>query len=215
LTPTDQKRVTKLLKRGLNHYGLGELDEAIACWEEARAIDPDNQAVRDYLEAAYEENDSTPRSSPIPRGKPSADPARASEASLPPLDGAGDDENDDTRVRGALTAFRDGRFKEAYEALDSISRAEPDRLEVLGYMELVRKKLMQEWAYEIGDRGRVPQLVPSPPEMMKLDLKPDEAFLLSQVDGIVNVDDLISLSNADRFRALEILARCFRENILA
>jgi tetratricopeptide (TPR) repeat protein len=215
LNPANEKKITKLLKRGLNHYGLGELDDAIACWEEARAIDPDNQAVRDYLETAYEENDATPRSVPAPPPKGPDEDTATQDASLPSLDEGTDDESDDTRVRGALKAFRDGRLMEAYEALDSISQIEPDRLEVLGYMELVRKKLMQEWAYEIGDRGRVPRLVPSPQEMMKLDLKPDEGFLISQVDGIVNVDDLISLSNADRFRALEILARCFREGILA
>ena len=50
-----QRQVTRLLKRGLNHYGLGDLEEAIGCWEQARAVDPDNQAVHDYLETAYEE----------------------------------------------------------------------------------------------------------------------------------------------------------------
>ena len=47
--------VTRLLKRGLNHYGLGDLEAAISCWEQARALDPENQAVHDYLETAHEE----------------------------------------------------------------------------------------------------------------------------------------------------------------
>ena len=50
-----QKEVTRLLKRGLNHYGLGDLEAAIGCWEQARALDPENQAVHDYLQTAYEE----------------------------------------------------------------------------------------------------------------------------------------------------------------
>ncbi len=48
--------VTRLLKRGLNHYGLGELEAAIRCWEKARELAPDNRAAQDYLETAYEES---------------------------------------------------------------------------------------------------------------------------------------------------------------
>ena len=47
--------ITRLLKRGLKHYGLAELDAAIVCWEKARALEPGNRAARDYLETAYEE----------------------------------------------------------------------------------------------------------------------------------------------------------------
>ena len=53
----DAKRdeLSKLLRRGLNHYGLGELEAAIAYWERVCNLDPDNEAARDYLTSAYEE----------------------------------------------------------------------------------------------------------------------------------------------------------------
>ena len=51
------KEVTRLLKRGLNHYGLSDLEAAIECWERARAIDPENNAIHDYLANAYQERD--------------------------------------------------------------------------------------------------------------------------------------------------------------
>ena len=51
------KEVTRLLKRGLNHYGLSDLEAAIDCWERARAIDPENNAIHDYLANAYQERD--------------------------------------------------------------------------------------------------------------------------------------------------------------
>ena len=51
------KEVTRLLKRGLNHYGLSDLEAAIDCWERARAIDPENNGIHDYLANAYQERD--------------------------------------------------------------------------------------------------------------------------------------------------------------
>jgi tetratricopeptide (TPR) repeat protein len=265
-----EQEVTRLLKRGLNHYGLGDVEAAIACWERARALDPENQAVRDYLETAYEEQDQTPQSQ-VPElvapgeAKPElsgAVPGAPSEAddtphslprldrgpaeseadtpqSLPRIDSGGvpagkdgdgtpapepepapglfgsDPEGDpDTLVGPALDAFRGGRLEEAFGELDELARRHPDRLDLRGYLELVRKQLLEQWADEIGDRGRVPRLVPSPQELLRLHLKPEEGFLLSQVDGLVTLEDLISLSTVDRFSTFRMLARFLRERIV-
>ncbi len=229
--------VTRLVKRGLNHYGLGDLEAAIGCWEQARKLDPGNQAVRDYLDTAYEEADRTPRSHPAlpgsvregaaagraeapladdddatPRSAPAvADPARAA-AAPPPAPATAPA---DAEVARALEAFRGGNPLEAWRSLTDVAKKHPDRLDVRGYLELVRKQLMQQWATEIGDRGRVLRLVKNTTELLRLRLRPEEGFLLSQVDGRVTVDELISLSSSDRFTALEMIARFIREGILA
>ncbi len=218
MDPATQSEVMRLLKRGLNHYGLGDLEGAIACWEKARALDPNNQAVRDYLETAYEEVDRTPSSQP------------EIESPRRPAPAAQFDDDDDTprsfpdveldtsaelQLQKALDAFRGGRLMEAWEGLNRLLQEDPDRLEVRGYLELARKQLMQEWAGQIGDRGRSLRLTLSQQEMLKLKLKPEEAFLLTQVDGVVSIDDLISLTSADRFHTLEMLARFLREGVLA
>jgi hypothetical protein len=217
---SDQNRaeVTRLVKRGLNHYGLGDLDAAIACWERARALDPGNQAVRDYLETAYEEADRTPRSlsdgpkpgsgsddETTPRSQPRVEVQRAAAEAAP----------SDPVLARALENFRNGKPLEAWKDLSAVAEREPDRLDVRGYLELVRKQLMQLWATEIGDRGRVLRLAKNTNDLLKLRLRPEEGFLISQVDGRVTVDELISLSSADRFRALEMIARFLREGILA
>jgi tetratricopeptide (TPR) repeat protein len=228
--------VTRLVKRGLNHYGLGDLEAAIGCWEQARKLDPGNQAVRDYLDTAYEEadrtprsqsevsaaaredatsgrapkavedDDATPRSGPtVEKPRPVKSPAQGMPAA-PPADAA---------VARALEAFRGGKPLEAWRDLVAIAEKHPDRLDVRGYIELVRKQLMQQWANEIGDRGRVLRLIKNTHDLLKLRLRPEEGFLLSQVDGRVTVDELISLSSSDRFSALEMIARFIREGILA
>jgi hypothetical protein len=51
-------------------------------------------------------------------------------------------------------------------------------------------------------------------DLKALNLQPDEGFLLSQIDGRVTIEELISLSSTDRVRTLETLARFLREGLV-
>jgi tetratricopeptide (TPR) repeat protein len=41
--------ILKLIDQGLTAYGLGNLEEALAAWQNVLAIDPDNVRARDYI----------------------------------------------------------------------------------------------------------------------------------------------------------------------
>jgi tetratricopeptide (TPR) repeat protein len=215
--PRDRnKEVTRLLKRGLNHYGLGDLEAAIEAWERARAIDPENHAVHDYLESAYEErgqdkeldDDLTPVSEV---NLPEADvqPARSKATAKKVAGGI------EKVVADGLAAYKAGKLDAAWKALQTASAADPDRLDVQGYIQLVGNARAAKWAKEIGDQGRVLRRSCSTEEMMKLKLHPDEGFLLSQIDGNLSISDLISLSTCSKQRTLEVLARLIREEVVA
>jgi tetratricopeptide (TPR) repeat protein len=237
------KEVTRLLKRGLNHYALGDVKAAIASWEEARTLDPENQALHDYLEAAYDEVDADP-STEVSRGSfepldlddatpvseiedrprtaktprtPKAEPARPVAQPAKPARAAPEPDPDDpdTQISRALTAYKSGQLREALRDLQKVADGDPERLDVQGYMQLVRSELAKTSAQEIGDKGRVVSLQISTDQLMKLRLAPDEGFLLSQVDGTLSIADLITLSSADRVRTLDIIARFLREGIIA
>jgi tetratricopeptide (TPR) repeat protein len=254
-TDARAKEVTRLLKRGLNHYALGDVPAAIASWEEARALDPENQALHDYLEAAYDEvgtqdsstrvartpardDDSTPLSSSLaPRapsrtpvappsrtparvptpaaGRPTPEPPKPPSRPAPRRAAADATQDTDTQISRALTAYKSGQLRDALRELQKLADAEPERLDVQGYLQLVRSDLAKASAQEIGDKGRVVSLQVTPEQLMKLRLAPDEGFLLSQVDGTVSIADLIALSSSDRVRTLDILARFLREGIIA
>ena len=227
--------VTRLLKRGLNHYGLGDLESAISCWEQARALDPENQAVHDYLETAYEEQGGGRRKAGPKGGKPAAPAAKAAPAKKPaakapppkpvtdeddtPKSGPvvefdADDSNPDTQIQLALAAYKEGRYDDAWNELRRLAKEQPNRLDVQGYLQLVRTERAQAWAKEIGDQGRVLRLKVTTAQIMKLRLQPDEGFMLSQIDGRMSIADLISLSTAERVRTLEIIAKLMREGIV-
>ena len=61
-----------------------------------------------------------------------------------------------------------------------------------GYLQLVRTERAQTWAKEIGDQGRVLRRKITTAQIMKLQLQPDEGFMLSQIDGRISIADLIS-----------------------
>jgi tetratricopeptide (TPR) repeat protein len=230
--------VTRLLKRGLNHYGLGDLEAAISCWEQARALDPENQAVHDYLETAYEEQGggarrkaaqakkpATPPKGAAPKpvaGKPAARPAVkqkpvTDEDDTPksgPVIEFDADDDPDTMIQSALAAYKEGRYDDAWTELRRLAKEQPDRLDVQGYLQLVRNERAQAWAKEIGDQGHVLRLKVTTAQIMKLRLQPDEGFMLSQIDGRMSIADLISVSTADRVRTLEIIAKLLRERIV-
>jgi len=221
-----------MLKRGLNHYGLGDLEAAIACWEQARALDPENQAVHDYLETAYEENGGARKKAaalpPIPsRGAPAKPAAPAAKAfvarpvtddddtpkSGPIIEFQADDDPD-TQIQVALQAYKEGRYDEAWRELKAVAKSQPERLDVQGYLQLVRTERAQSWAKEIGDQGRVLRLKITTAQIMKLKLQPDEGFMLSQIDGTMTIGDLISVSTSDRVRTLEVIAKLIRDQVV-
>lgn len=223
--------VTRLLKRGLNHYGLGDLDGAISCWEQARALDPENQAVHDYLETAYEENGGARKPpAPVTAGPRATGPAAGRPAQPAPTGRIVTDDDDtpksgpiiefdaeddpDTQLQLALQSYKEGRFDDAWRELNDVAKSQPSRLDVQGYLQLVRNERAQTWAKEIGDQGRVLRRRISTAEIMKLKLKPDEGFMLAQVDGRLSIADLISLSTSDRVRTLEIIAKLIRDQII-
>jgi tetratricopeptide (TPR) repeat protein len=238
LDDTNRQEVTRLLKRGLNHYGLGDLEAAIACWERAKNLDPENRAAHDYLETAYEESgrrkkeaDAVATEPPTNAGPaPATSPAREafdddatprtydsspplpSGASLPELP-VTDTDRPDTKVAGALEAYKAGRLEEAWATLQSVASSEPDRLDVQGYLVMVRSERARQWARDVGDQGRVPTLTRTMQELMNMNLSPDEGFLLSQIDGSLSIEELLNLSN-DRVRTLEILAKFLREALI-
>ena len=208
----DAKRdeLSKLLRRGLNHYGLGELEAAIAYWERVCNLDPDNEAARDYLTSAYEEMGRPPSGSRSGAGEEGAEPDLPESPTVPTKP---PEKPDDLVVTG-LALYRAGRLEEARTRLERAARLEPDRLDIQGYLELVRGQLLRQYEKQVGDQGRRLRVKLKPAELRQRQLSPEAGYLLSQIDVRVTIDDLLSLSSVGRFETLEILSRLLREDIV-
>ncbi len=225
-----QSEVTRLLKRGLNHYGSGDLEAAIASWERALALDPKNRAALDYLESAREELGQGKPAPPQAVPRPAPRPAAADKPGAGPAPRPASETDDrtprtldtvlksvgapsDAQVLEALALYKQGKLEQAYQRLQAVAAREPNRLDVEAYLSMIRGKRARCFAKEVGDQGRALRVIMPMEKIKKLDLRPDEGYLLAQIDGVTSIDQLLSMSR-DRVRALEIVARLLRDRIV-
>ena len=64
----------------------------------------------------------------------------------------------------------------------------------------------------LGRRDRALRLLPQPED--RVSLLPEEAFLLSRIDGVVSAEEVLDLSPLPRLRTLRLLVRMIRQNLL-
>jgi len=64
----------------------------------------------------------------------------------------------------------------------------------------------------LGRRERALRLLPEPEE--RLALLPEEAFLLSRIDGVASAEEVLDLSPLPRLRSLRLLVRMIRQKLI-
>lgn len=178
------EQVSKLLQKGLEHYGAGDVARAFLVWGEVLELDPGNAEALDYM------RDADRRTRP-----------RASDGPPQPL-------LDDAR--------RMLHAGQAEEALELLSSAPGNRgLEAESMIELLRAHLFDHYRRTLGDLAAVPRVKgASAAELQSRNLPPSAGFLLSMVDGMTPLADLISVSGMDRFEALRSICRMREAGIL-
>lgn len=182
--PAKAEQVSQLLQKGLESYGAGDVARAFLTWSEALELDPGNAEALDYMRDA--DRRTRPRSN--------EGPARSL------LDDA----------RRLLHS------ENAEAALELLSSAPGNRsLEVEAMVELLRAHLFGRYRAELGDLSQVPRLkAGSAADLQSRNLPPTAGFMLSMVDGITPLSDLISVSGMDRFEALRSVCRMQEAGIL-
>ncbi len=50
---TKQDTIRRLLDRGLTHFGLGQVQEALEAWNEVLSMEPDNQKAKQYIDFVH------------------------------------------------------------------------------------------------------------------------------------------------------------------
>jgi hypothetical protein len=179
-----RERIARLLREGLDHYGEGRGADAARAWNEVLFLDPAHAEARDYL--ATLESDARPAARPGAGGA-----ARAGSKDM---------------AEDALRLMREGNLEAALELLEAASRRDAGRLDLQGYLEMLKSRLHERYRERVGGPASVPQLRMRPDEVLRFNLPATAGFLLSLVDGQTSVEDLVSLSGLDAFEALRVLA---------
>ena len=181
-----EKKVSSLLQQGLELYGIGDVARAFLLWSEALELDPGNEEALDYMRDADR------------RAKPRGGNSAMRAPSI----------MDDAR-----RLLRSEDEEAALELL--ISAPAANGLESEAMIELLRAKLFQRYRVELGDLSQVPRIVAvEKSDLESRNLPSNVGFLLSMIDGVTPLCDLVSVSGMDRFEALRSVWRMHQAGIV-
>ena len=175
-----EETIQRLLREGLDLYGVDEVSAAIVTWQKVLEIDPENAEAIDYIHTA----DRRTR----PRGDGGVD-TRGSRGMV---------------VSEAKLLLRQGAFLSAYDLLVQASGADSAGLEYQAVLDLARGRLYAAYCERVGRLGCVPE-VRDAGALQQFNLPPNAGFVLSMIDGSTSIEDLIALSGMDAFEALHTL----------
>jgi tetratricopeptide (TPR) repeat protein len=227
--PDSGEDVTRLLDQGLVRYAVGMRGEAIRMWEEALEQSPGNARALDYLQSVGALSPSAigPDVDLAPAGRIDsvglATLDRGGESLIPPFtpEPAAYEELDsgteealsdpmvadvDILVREAKEREQAGEYEEALRNCEEALRRDPEHAEALALVETLRVELKQVYLKELEPLERVPYLRATDSSILELSLDPVGGFLISQIDGEITLEDLLTiLGTFDQFRVLSSL----------
>jgi hypothetical protein len=190
MSESKAERTERLLKQGLDHYGMDEISHAILAWEQVLELDPGNQQAADYILNADR------RKSPRP---PKKHKLAAAETAV---------------LREAHQLMRGGDLGAALDLLRSAAGPGFSSIQFEATVDLLRSRLYRIHRERIGDLGGTPALVSDAEALTQYNLPTNAGFLLSMIDGMITVEDLISVSGMDAFEALHTLCALLDVGIL-
>jgi hypothetical protein len=189
MSESKEERISRLMEEGLRHHGEGRTDQAAACWHQVLCLDPGHSGALDSLRSARSRSEAIGPSEDVER----EDPGLLTEA---------------------LELFRRGEADESLEMLETLAREDPGRMEIQGYLELVRSHLFERYRAQAPEASSVLKVAITPEEMMRFNLPANAGFVLSMIDGSTSVNEILALSGMDPFEALRTVEKLLEAGIV-
>lgn len=177
------EEIARLLQQGLDAYGEGDTAEAIEAWRGVLSLDPDNAEALDFIETA-----DCRKHPPLAEDR-GGDRVAVTQKQV---------------IEEARRLITERQFEESFELLQRAAETGEFSLDLEATVELVRANLFTIYRKSIGDLKRVPSLAADRSEITKFNLPSDAGFLLSLVDGVMDLESLLTVSGMDAFQALRI-----------
>lgn len=150
-----------------------------------------------------------PNISAPPLSDPRRDPIGFSGrfSSAPP-----DEKEADQRMK---ERFAMGDFSGALEVADRILRERPSNGDASSLAKRCREVLVDMYSSRLSGLHRVPQLVMGPDQIRWLSLDHRAGFLLSMIDGVSSIDELLDVSGMQKVDALRILCDLLDQKVIS
>jgi tetratricopeptide (TPR) repeat protein len=120
----------------------------------------------------------------------------------------------DVWMEGARELFALGDFSGSLEMIEKILKVDGNNAEAWAYLRQNESTLIAMYESKLGSLSNVPRLAIKPEEVMWLNLDHRSGFLLAQIDGTVNFEDLFALSGLPRLDTAKILATLLSDGVI-
>lgn len=117
-------------------------------------------------------------------------------------------------MQGARELHALGDFSGSLEMIEKILKLDPAHAEARAYLAQNEATLIAMYESKLGSMGSIPRLAIKPEEVLWLNLDHRAGFLLAQIDGLVNYEDLFALSGLPRLDTARILATLLQEGVI-
>jgi len=137
-------------------------------------------------------------------------------------EGAPSDEAKEDRTRRRITALFDkaiewngaGELDKAVAAVDLALSEDPNSALAQKLIHRNRETVQQVFQNFLGDLRRTPQLARPLHELATAPISPRAAFLLSRIDGMISIDEILDVSGMPRIEAYRHLCQLYLRGIL-
>jgi hypothetical protein len=133
---------------------------------------------------------------------------------------AGESRDDCTRRRitalfeHAIEWNKAGELDRAVAAIDLALSEDPNSALAQKLIQRNRETIMNVFQAFLGDLNRTPILARPLHELADAPISPRAAFLLSRVDGLLSIDEILDVSGMPRIEAYRYLCQLFLRGIL-
>lgn len=110
--------------------------------------------------------------------------------------------------------FAMGDFSGALEVADQILSRSPQDPEARSLADKCREVLLDMYSSRINGLEKVPHIAMTPDQIRWLSLDHRAGFMLSMIDGISSIDDLLDVSGMQRLDALRILCSLLDQKVI-
>ncbi|MCC7108297.1 MAG: hypothetical protein IT382_03335, partial [Deltaproteobacteria bacterium] len=117
-------------------------------------------------------------------------------------------------MRGARELFELGDFSGSLDLVEKALRANPDHEGARAYMQRNEATLLRMYESKLGSLHKTPRQLVPPDEVIWMNMHHKAGFILSQVDGTLTYDDLLSISGMSRFDTMRILHDLVQQGII-
>ncbi len=117
-------------------------------------------------------------------------------------------------MQGARELHALGDFSGSLEMIEKILKLDPAHAEARAYLAQNEATLIAMYESKLGTMATIPRLAIKPEEVLWLNLDHRAGFLLAQIDGLVNYEDLFALSGLPRLDTARILATLLQEGVI-